>query len=31
VVLLYMGQMPKHLQQKSIAQKEEAAKWDGII
>jgi ABC-type multidrug transport system fused ATPase/permease subunit len=31
VVLLYMGTIPKRLQQKSIAEKEEAAKWNGIV
>jgi Ca2+/Na+ antiporter len=31
VVLLYMGEIPKRLQQKSIAEREEAEKWNGIM
>jgi predicted membrane protein len=31
VLLLYMGEIPKRLQQKNIAEKEEAEKWNGIV
>jgi cytochrome bd-type quinol oxidase subunit 1 len=31
VALLYMGEIPKKLQQKNIAEKEEAKKWNGIV
>jgi hypothetical protein len=31
VILLYMGEIPKKLQQKSIAEKVEAEKWNGIV
>jgi predicted membrane protein len=31
VVLLYMGEIQKQLQKKAAAEKEEAAKWNGIV
>jgi len=31
VALLYSGEIKKQLQQKDIAEKEEAAKWSGIV
>ena len=31
VALLYTGEIPRQLKQKSIAEKEEEAKWNGIV